>query len=217
MPRDVGAVAYARNMYVPHFNRVDDLDAARAFVAAASVGTLVTTGSDGVPDATLLPILWDDDRIIAHFARANEHWKRIADGAAGLVVVYGPDAYVTPSWYAAKAEHGKVVPTWNYSAVQLRGTVTVHDDAEWLRDAVTRLTDRHETPRDEPWAVTDAPDKYVDGQLRAIVGVELAVEQIDAKAKWSQNRSDADREGVVAGFETSGRPDAAARVRGGIL
>lgn len=204
-------------MYVPHFNRVDDLDAARAFVHAASVGLLVTAGADGVPDATLLPILWDGDRIIAHFARANEHWKRIADGAPGLVVVSGPDAYVTPSWYAAKAEHGKVVPTWNYSAVQLRGPVTVHDDVEWLRDAVTALTVRHEASRSDPWAVTDAPEKYVAGQLRAIVGVELRVEQVDAKAKWSQNRSDADRAGVVAGYEAEHRMDAASHMRDGSL
>jgi len=204
-------------MYVPHFNRIDDFDAAREFVAAASVGTLITAAAEGVPDATLLPILWEGDRIVAHFARANEHWKRIADGAPGLMVIYGPDAYVTPSWYAAKAEHGKVVPTWNYSAVQLRGSITVHDDAEWVRDAVTALTDRHEASRVEPWAVTGAPAKYVGGQLRAIVGVEMAVEQVDAKAKWSQNRSDADRDGVVAGFEEAGRLDAAARVRAGSL
>ncbi|WP_029145578.1 FMN-binding negative transcriptional regulator [Microbacterium luticocti] len=204
-------------MYVPHFNRIDDLDAARAFVHEASVATLVTTGPDGAPDATLLPILWHGDRVIAHFARANEHWKRIADGAPGLFVVYGPDAYVTPTWYAAKAEHGKVVPTWNYSAVQLRGPVTVYEDAAWLDEAVTALTDRHEAGRQHPWAVSDAPDKYVHGQLRAIVGVEMRVERVDAKAKWSQNRSDADRSGVAAGFETEGRPDAAARVRDGSL
>ncbi|UUT35998.1 FMN-binding negative transcriptional regulator [Microbacterium elymi] len=204
-------------MYVPHFNRIDDLDAARAFVRQAAVGTLVTAGADGVPDATLLPILWDGDRVIAHFARANEHWKRIADGAAGLVIVYGPDAYVTPSWYAAKAEHGKVVPTWNYSAVHLRGAVTVHEDAGWLRDAVTRLTDRHEGERDQPWAVTDAPEKYVAGQLRAIVGLEMQVADVEAKAKWSQNRSDADRAGVVAGYEAEGRPEQAARERTGTL
>ena len=204
-------------MYVPHFNRIEDLDVARGFVAAASVATLVTTGLDGAPDATLLPIMWHGDRVIAHFARANEHWKRIVTGAPGLFIVYGPDAYVTPSWYAAKAEHGKVVPTWNYSAVQLRGPVTVHDDVAWLRDAVTALTDTHETPRDDPWAVTDAPEKYVNGQLRAIVGVEMAVEHVDAKAKWSQNRSDADRSGVVSGFKAEGRVDAAARVRDGSL
>ncbi|WP_308492810.1 FMN-binding negative transcriptional regulator [Microbacterium terrisoli] len=204
-------------MYVPHFNRIDDLDAARAFVRQASVGLLITAGPDGVPDATLLPLLWDGDRVVAHFARANEHWKRIAEGAPGLIVVSGPDAYVTPSWYAAKAEHGKVVPTWNYSAVQLRGTVTVHDDPDWLRDAVTRLTDRHEADRADPWAITDAPEKYVAGQLHAIVGVELRVEQVDAKAKWSQNRSEADRAGVVAGYEAQGRPVPAAHVRDGVL
>jgi transcriptional regulator len=204
-------------MYVPHFNRIDDLDAARAFVRQAAVGTLITAGADGVPDATLLPILWDGDRIVAHFARANEHWKRIADDADGLFVVYGPDAYVTPSWYAAKAEHGRVVPTWNYSAVHLRGPVTVHEDPAWLETAVTMLTERHEGTRDEPWAVTDAPDAYVAGQLRAIVGLEMRVEDVDAKAKWSQNRSDADRAGVVAGYEAEDRPVAAEHVRTGRL
>jgi transcriptional regulator len=203
-------------MYVPHFNRVEDLDAARAFVRRTAVGTLITA-QDGVPDATLLPILWDGDRVIAHFARANGHWKRIADGADGLIVVSGPDAYVTPSWYAAKAEHGRVVPTWNYSAVQLRGAVTIHEDPAWLEAAVTALTDAHEASRDEPWAVADAPEKYVAGQLRAIVGVELRVEDVDAKAKWSQNRDDADRAGVVAGYEAEGRDDAADRVRRGVL
>jgi transcriptional regulator len=204
-------------MYVPHFNRIDDIDAARAFVHQAAVGTLITVGSDGIPDATLLPILWDGDRAIAHMARANEHWKRIADGSDGLFVVYGPDAYVTPSWYAAKAEHGRVVPTWNYSAVQLRGPVAVHEDSAWLDHAVTALTDRHESERDRPWAVSDAPDKYVAGQLRAIVGVEMRVEDVDAKAKWSQNRSDADRAGVVAGYEAEHRPVPADHVRTGRL
>jgi transcriptional regulator len=204
-------------MYVPHFNRIDDLDAARAFVRQAAVGTLITAGADGVPDATLLPILWDGDRVVAHFARANEHWKRIADGADGLFVVYGPDAYVTPSWYAAKAEHGRVVPTWNYSAVHLRGPVTVHEDPAWLQTAVTMLTERHEGARDEPWAVADAPEAYVAGQLRAIVGLEMRVEDVDAKAKGSQNRSDADRAGVVAGYEAESRLVAAEHVRSGRL
>ncbi|WP_344784540.1 FMN-binding negative transcriptional regulator [Microbacterium kribbense] len=204
-------------MYVPHFNRIDDLDQTRAFVRQAAVGTLITTGPDGAPDATLLPLLWDGDRVLAHFARANEHWKRIADGAPGLFVVYGPDAYVTPSWYAAKAEHGKVVPTWNYSAVQLRGPVTVHEETPWLEDMVTALTERHEDERDRPWAVTDAPEKYIAGQLRAIVGVEMQVTDVDAKAKWSQNRSDADRAGVVAGYEAEHRPIPAEHVRTGRL
>ncbi len=204
-------------MYVPHVNRVSDDDAVRAFVRDVAVGTLVTVGPDGAPDATLLPVIWRGEHVIAHFARANPHWSRITAGARGLLIVQGSNAYVSPAWYPAKAEHGRVVPTWNYSAVQLRGPVTVHDDIDWLRDAVTELTDRHETGRPQPWAVTDAPEPYVEGQLRGIVGVELHVEQVDAKAKWSQNRSAADRVGVAAAYEHDGHTALAERVRTGTL
>lgn len=204
-------------MYVPHFNRVEDEAATRDFVRSASVGTLITTGPDGAPDATLLPVMWHGDRIIAHFARANGHWRRIEHDSAGLVVVYGPDAYVSPSWYPSKQEHGKTVPTWNYSAVQVRGRVTVHDDVQWLRRAVTELTDEHEAELPEPWAVTDAPERYVEGQLKAIVGVELVVEEVTAKAKWSQNRSDADRDGVATAYDAAGLREHAHRVRTGGL
>jgi transcriptional regulator len=187
-------------MYVPAVNRVDDEAQIRAFVTARAAATLVTVGPDGLPDATLLPVLWEGDQVVAHVARQNDHWRRIADGTPGLLAVTGDQAYVSPSWYASKAEHGQVVPTWNYSAVHLRGTVTVHDDPEFLRGVVTRLTDRHEAGRDEPWAVTDAPARYIDGMLRAIVGVALRVTSVEAKSKWSQNRPAADRAGVAAGL-----------------
>ncbi|HEY9493464.1 MAG TPA: FMN-binding negative transcriptional regulator [Intrasporangium sp.] len=186
-------------VYVPHFNAMADAET-EAFLAAHPAGHLVTVGPDGRPDATLLPLILDEGRVLAHFARANDHWRRIAPGSAGLVVVAAADAYISPSWYASKAEHGRVVPTWNYSEVQLSGTVTVHDDPDWVRDVVTRLTHRHEAHRAERWAVTDAPERYVTGQLRAIVGVEFAIESVSAKAKLSQNRSDADREGAIAGL-----------------
>lgn len=195
-------------MYVPHFNVMADADLA-PFLAAHPAGHLVTVGSDGRPDVTLLPILHADGRVLAHFARANEHWRRIAPGSPGVVVITSADAYISPSWYATKREHGRVVPTWNYSEVQVGGAVTVHDDPEWVRDLVTRLTERHEAARDEPWAVTDAPDRYVEGQLRAIVGVELVVDSVEAKAKLSQNRSDEDRAGAIAGL--SGEPGRKAR------
>ncbi|MEO6470822.1 MAG: FMN-binding negative transcriptional regulator, partial [Aeromicrobium sp.] len=113
-------------------------------------------------------------------------------------------AFISPSWYASKAEHGKVVPTWNYSAIQFAGTITVHDDPDWVRRAVTELTDRHEGRRSEPWAVTDAPGAYVAGQLKAIIGLQMTVERVEAKAKLSQNRSAADRAGVVAGLRAEG-------------
>jgi transcriptional regulator len=161
---------------------------------------LITVGADSYPAATLLPVLWRGDRVIAHMARANEHWRSIAPGSPALLVSTGADAYVSPSWYASKAEHGKVVPTWNYSAVHLTGRVTVHDDPAWVRDAVTELTETHEQPRPHPWAVSDAPEKYVAGQLRAIVGLEVVIERVEGKAKLSQNRSADDQDGVIVGL-----------------
>lgn len=194
-------------LYVPRFN-VMDADDVRPFVDAVATAQLVTVGEDGLPDATFLPVLWEGDRLVGHLARANPHWRRIVDGAPALAVVTGPDAYVSPGWYASKAEHGKVVPTWNYSVVHLRGTVRVHDDAQWLRGLVTRLTDHHESSREAPWEVGDAPEDYVEKNLRPIVGVEVVVSSVEAKAKLSQNRSDEDRAGVAAGLTRDGRsPD----------
>jgi len=201
-------------MYVPAANRVEDEQPIRAFVAQRGSATLVTVGPDGIPDATLLPVLWESDLVVAHLSRANDHWRRITDGAAGLLIIQGPEAYVSPSWYPAKAEHGRVVPTWNYSAVHLRGPVTTYDDPEWLRTVVSELTDRHEAGREHPWAVTDAPERFIEGQLRGIVGVSLRVESVEAKAKWSQNRSEADRAGVLAGLSD---PAAKARIVSGSL
>jgi transcriptional regulator len=193
-------------VYVPHHFALDDLDEIRSLVRSVHVGQLVTVGPDGRPDATLLPVLWDDDEVVLHLARANEHWRRIADGSPGLLIVTGPDAYITPRWYASKREHGRVVPTWNYSVVHLSGPVTVHDDADWLREAVTRLTARHEgrtAEEDARWSVDDAPVRFVAGQLRAIVGVSMAVTRVEAKVKLSQNRSADDQEGVIEGLVDS--------------
>jgi transcriptional regulator len=204
---DVSTTPPDPQLYVPRFN-VMAPDDVRPFVRAVATAQLVTVGEDGVPDATFLPVLWEGERLVGHLARANAHWRRIVDGSPALAIVTGPDTYVSPSWYATKAEHGRVVPTWNYSVVHLRGAVTVHDDPEWVRGLVTRLTDRHEHARAEPWAVTDAPVDYVDKNLRPIVGVELVVESIEAKAKLSQNRSDEDRAGVATGLVADGRdPD----------
>lgn len=189
-------------MYLPPFNAVPDESHARSMVAAARTGWLVTVDQNGVPVATLLPIMWSGDRVIAHMARANPQWRHLQPDAPCLVIVTGAQAYISPSWYAAKAEHGKVVPTWNYSAVHLTGTLTVHEDGGWLRDAVTELTELHEAGREDPWRVTDAPEPYVDGQLRGIVGIEVRITRVEAKAKLSQNRSVADRRGVVDGLRT---------------
>lgn len=187
-------------MYVPLFSAVDDEDQIREMVAAIGSGWLVTMSDGRAPAATLVPILWRHDRVVAHMAKANPHWRTIGDGAPGLLIVSGPEAYVSPSWYTSKAEHGRVVPTWNYLAVHLTGRVHIHQDPAWLRHAVSDLTDHHEQQRAEPWRVSDAPTDYLDAQLRAIVGVEMHVEHVDAKAKLSQNRLEQDQLGVINGL-----------------
>jgi transcriptional regulator len=197
-------------VYVPAFNAVTDEAEVREMVAAVATAELVTAGRDGYPIATLLPVIWREDVVIAHMARANPHWRHISGDTPGLMICGGPQAYISPSWYAAKAEHGRVVPTWNYSAVHLTGTVRVHDDVAWLRAAVDDLVEVHESWRDEPWRVDDAPPAYVDSQLRGIVGIELRVLRVEGKAKLSQNRSATDRRGVVEGLRAEGIPGAAA-------
>ena len=194
-------------MYVPHFNALEDHAAITRLVATVGSVELITTGPDGYPLATFLPVVWDDTRLVLHMAKANPHWRAITEDAAGtpaLAVVTGPQAYVSPSWYASKAGHGRVVPTWNYSAVHFTGRVRLHRDPPWVLKAVTRLTTLNESRRDEPWAVADAPSTYVEKQLRAIVGIELTIEKVEAKAELSQNRDDADFSGVVTGLRSEG-------------
>ncbi|HEY0891164.1 MAG TPA: FMN-binding negative transcriptional regulator [Nocardioides sp.] len=193
-------------MYVPRPNALTDDTELRALVATVGAGELVTPGPDGYPLATRLPLVWEGDVVRMHMARANPHWHSLEPGTPALVVVTGPEAYVSPGYYPSKAEHGRVVPTWNYSAVQLRGRATVHEDAEWMRAQVERLTDAMEAGREAPWAVADAPEPFVAQQLRAIVGVEITVEAVTGKAKLSQNRTAEDRAGVVAGLRATGLP-----------
>lgn len=195
-------------MYVPPFTAVGDENELRAMVAAWRTGWLVSVGADGVPVATLLPVIWRDTIVYAHLARANPQWRSLGADVPVLLICAGPQAYVSPTWYPSKAEHGKAVPTWNYSAVHITGTVVVHEDPQWLRDVVTELTDLHEQDRAPRWRVSDAPEPYVDRELRAIVGIELRVDRVEGKAKLSQNRSDADRAGVVRGLREDPHPEA---------
>jgi transcriptional regulator len=195
-------------MYVPVFNALDDRDAIMAMVAGIGAAELVSVGPDGYPLATRLPVVWDADRdrLVMHMARANPHWRAVPadEDVPALAVVTDAEAYVSPAWYASKAEHGRVVPTWNYSAVQLTGRLRRHDDPAWVLAAVTLLTGVHEGRRAAPWSVSDAPAPYVEKQLRAIVGLELSIERVEGKAKLSQNRSAEDRAGVVAGLRAEG-------------
>lgn len=193
-------------MFIPRPNLVEDEAEIREFVARGGGAELITTGPDGYPLATLLPIVWRGDRVIAHMARANRQWRSIEPDTPALFSVPGGQAYISPSWYETKRETGAVVPTWNYEWVHLTGRVTVHDDLEWARDAVTLLTETHEGLRAHPWAVTDAPAEYVDSELSGIVGLDFAVERVEAKAKLSQNRPEADRVGAIEGLAASDDP-----------
>ena len=189
-------------MYLPkHFEQRDPV-ALLALMHAHPLATLIVATPDG-PTADLIPLEYHANdgphgMLRGHVARANPLWHHA--GAAALAVFQGPQAYVSPNWYPSKREHGKVVPTWNYTMVQAHGTLHTVDDAPWLHALVRRLTDRHEAAQASPWAVDDAPDDYVQQMLRAIVGIEIRLTTLTGKWKVSQNRSAADRQGVADGL-----------------
>jgi transcriptional regulator len=201
-------------MYTPsHF--AASPDAISHLLTRPAAANLVTMTSQGLL-ATLLPFVYDPSigehgALLAHVARNNTQWSEPAIGES-LMIIQGADAYVSPSWYASKAEHRRVVPTWNYSTAHVYGRLVVHDDPAWVAGQVRQLTGVHEAGFDRPWSVEDAPERYLSGQLRAIVGVELVITRIEAKAKLSQNRSDADIDGVVKGLNTRGQSESAADV-----
>ena len=202
-------------MYTPAQFSVEPAEAAR-FLASIRAGDLVTMTDDGLV-ATFLPLIPDAEAgargaLLGHVARRNDQWRRPPRGEA-MVILHGLDAYVSPSWYATKAEHGRVVPTWDYTTAHVYGHLRIHDDPAWLDALVRRLTDRHEAGCAEPWSIDDMPAVFREGQLKAIVGVEVEITRVEATFKMSQNRPPADVDGVVAGLEADGRPDAAAEVR----
>jgi transcriptional regulator len=196
-------------MYTPPAFREDRPEVLHAVMRAARLALLVSAAPDGgAPDATHLPLLLEaaegpHGTLYGHVAKANTHWRSLAAGGPARAIFPGPEAYVSPSHYASKAEHGKVVPTWNYVAVHAIGPVEVIEDAARLHALVSRLTDHHEAPRAEPWAVADAPEPFVAGQLKGIVGIVLRIETLIGKRKLSQNRSEADRAGVERGLGAS--------------
>lgn len=201
-------------MYVPaHFE--PGPEAVQDLLNQPGAANLVTMTSQGLL-ATLMPFVYDaavgeHGALQGHLARNNAQWSEPAIGEA-LMIIQGADAYVSPSWYASKAEHGRVVPTWNYSTAHVYGTLVVHEDPAWLAGQVRRLTGVHEAGFDHPWSVDDAPERYIAGQLRAIVGIELVISRIEAKAKLSQNRPDADIDGVINGLSARGQSESAADV-----
>lgn len=191
-------------MYTPTPHREQRPEVLRQFLRDHPLGMLVSV-ADGAPRITHLPLHLDPGAgfLRGHLARANPHWETL-DGAQATVVFRGEEHYVSPSWYATKREDGKVVPTWNYIAVEITGRVRITEDAAFLLRNLNELTDENEAGFAEPWNVGDAPERYIDGRLRAIVGVEIAIETIEGKWKLSQNRPDADQEGVIAGLKGIG-------------
>ena len=197
-------------LYMPPAFRVDDLPLLLDHIARTGLASFITAGADG-PIVSHVPLVHEPSdtglgRIIGHLARANPQWQATDLTKPALAVFMGPDAYVSPSWYPSKAETGRVVPTWNYAVVHVRGALTFFDDAERLRAAVDRLTGHHERMRADPWQVSDAPERFVASQLKGIVGFEIAIASIDGKYKLSQNRSEPDREGVIAGLARESDP-----------
>jgi transcriptional regulator len=214
-------------MYQPEHHRENDPGVQHALIRAHPLGLLVTAGAGGL-EANPIPFVLDAAAgakgvLRGHLARANRQWRDVDPSIAALVVFQGAEAYITPSWYATKAETGKVVPTWNYAMVQVSGALRVTDDLDWLRRQVEALTLAQEGARREPWQVADAPAPFVAAMLRGIVGIEVEIARIEGKWKVSQNRPEADRTGVVSGLRAEESTAAAmaelveaARTKGGV-
>jgi transcriptional regulator len=190
-------------MYQPDHFRVDELPQMHALMRARPLTALVSGGSMGLY-ATHLPTVLKDAEpfgvVECHLARANPHWKELAKGDEALMIFQGPEAYITPNWYASKAAHGKVVPTWNYAVVHAYGRPEVMTGKDWLRRHVGELTAQQEASEAAPWALSDAPEAYVEVMLRGIIGFRFAITRLEGKWKMSQNREITDREGVVRGL-----------------
>lgn len=204
-------------MYTPPAFAIDDAEIISGIIRSARLPILVSAGPSGI-EATHLPLIHLPDpaphgRLIGHLARANRQWHALRNGISAMAIFQAHDFYVSPGWYETKRQTGKVVPTWNYEAVHLHGTVEVVEDSARLHDIVSTLTNRHEAARPEPWHVDDAPSDFVAAQLKGIVGIVMTVTSVIAKRKMSQNRPSADRAGVLAGLEAEGNQEAAALMR----
>ena len=202
-------------MYEPALFRVEEKAELIAFLRAYPLGLVIAQGAEGL-SADLIPFLVDDEGLSlrAHFARANPLLSTLATPQRVLVVFNGPQAYVRPGYYPSKAEHGRVVPTWNYAMVQASGMTRLHEDSGWIAGQVADLTAQQEAGQPEPWTPTDAPKDYIQAQMGAIVGLEIEISELRGKYKLSQNRSEPDRRGVLAGLaqEKSHKTQAAAEL-----
>jgi len=192
-------------VYTPKDFKVEDMGEAHALMRAHPFAILVTNGADGLV-ATHLPTVLKVDaaaplgRVECHLARPNPQWRSFAPDADALMIFQGPEAYIRPGWYPSKAEHGKVVPTWNYAVVHAYGRLEVVQDQDWLLMHVAELSRQQEAPHEEPWSTSDAPESYLAVMARGIIGLKLTITRLEGKAKMSQNREPRDRAGVVRGL-----------------
>ncbi|MBD8528449.1 MULTISPECIES: FMN-binding negative transcriptional regulator [unclassified Massilia] len=200
-------------MYIRPDHRFDDPNALFALIEEHALGAWVLGGADGLL-ANHIPFLLDRERgphgtLVGHVARANPVWRALAAGSPSLVMFQGPQAYITPNWYPGKAEHGKVVPTWDYAVVHAHGVARAVEDPAWLMDMLDRLTNAQEAAQPAPWKVSDAPRGYIDKLLRAIVGIEIPIDRLEGKLKASQDEAVRDRLGTVEGLRGLVRPKGA--------
>lgn len=196
-------------MYNPKHFAETDRETILATIRQLGAAELVTFGTEGI-EASFLPLTLNSDAtsLCGHFARANQQWKHVDSGVKALTCWRGPDTYISPTLYPTKVEHGKVVPTWNFITIQVRGNLLIHDDPVWVEQLVRSLTAEHESSSRVPWSVDDAPRDYIESMLAAIVGVELQITAIEAKWKLSQNKTLVDIEGVIDGLQKSTDPKA---------
>lgn len=192
-------------MYQPKHFVETRREVMRALVLQHPLATLVTLSEDGL-QADPIPLLWREDAqgnvvLAGHVARANPLWQRARADTAVLAVFQGPQHYISPGWYATKAEHGRAVPTWNYTVVQARGTLRVVQDADWLHAQVRELTAQQEASMPQPWQVDDAPADYIEKMLAAVVGIEIAVTQLTGKWKVSQNQPAENQQSLTQALE----------------
>jgi transcriptional regulator len=197
-------------MYLPDHFRVDDIPQMHALIRGRPFAALVSAGTSGLYASHLPTVLKDEGdfgTIECHLSRANPHWKELAAGNEALMIFQGPQGYITPNWYATKAETGKVVPTWNYAVVHAYGRPAVMQEKDWLKRHVGELTAQQEKTEAQPWALSDAPDSYIDVMTRGIVGFRFAITRLEGKWKMSQNRAEQDWKSVVTGLNARATGD----------
>lgn len=193
-------------MYLPDYHRQPGMEACFGLIAAHPLGAWVAATPQGLV-SNHLPFVLDRSRgaqgvLLGHVSRANDAWAALSEARQSVVMFQGPQAYITPNWYPGKAEHGRVVPTWNYSVVHVHGTARAVHDRAWILDVLAKLTDANEAGQPQPWTLADAPRDFIDRLAEAVVGIEISIEAIAGKLKASQDEELPDRKGTVAGLRS---------------